>query len=86
MILYSFIYIFLSFRCHSCVMNIESGIRKKPGVFYIKVRLDEKLGTIRHDPRIINGQQLSEAIDDMGFTAKVKDTHQILQLDVEGIT
>lgn len=66
-------------------MNIESGIRKKPGISHIKVRLDEKLGTVRHDPRIISAHQVAEAIEDMGFDAKVRDSHQILQLDVDGM-
>lgn len=66
-------------------MNIESALRKKPGLSFVKVRLDEKLGTFRHDPQLLNGQQLAESIADMGYDTKIRDSHEILHLDVEDL-
>lgn len=72
-------------RCHSCVMNIESNIRKKPGIFHIEVILDEKAATVRHDPTIITASQLVEAIDDMGFETKIRDSYQIVKINIDGM-
>lgn len=53
--------------CHSCVRNIESNLRTKPGVVTIKVNLQEKAGYIEYDPNIIDPNQIANEIDDMGF-------------------
>lgn len=53
--------------CQSCVRNIESNIRTKPGVVSIKVNLQEKSGHIDYDPHITDPKQIASEIDDMGF-------------------
>lgn len=53
--------------CQSCVRNIESNIRTKPGIVAIKVNLQEKAGYIDYDPHITDPNQIANEIDDMGF-------------------
>lgn len=53
--------------CQSCVRNIESNIRTKPGIVAIKVNLQEKAGYIDYDPHITDPKQIANEIDDMGF-------------------
>lgn len=53
--------------CQSCVRNIESNIRTRPGVLAIKVNLQEKAGYIDYDPNITDPNQIANEIDDMGF-------------------
>ncbi|KAE9547753.1 hypothetical protein FO519_009034 [Halicephalobus sp. NKZ332] len=57
--------------CMSCVKNIESNIGSKDGIFSIKVLLKEKQGTIVFDPSKWTGEQVAEAIEDMGFDSKL---------------
>lgn len=53
--------------CQSCVRNIESNIRTKPGIVAIKVNLQEKAGYIDYDPHITDPNLIANEIDDMGF-------------------
>lgn len=53
--------------CQSCVRNIESNIRTKPGVVSIKVNLQEKAGYVDYDPQFTDPKQIATEIEDMGF-------------------
>ncbi|CAC5382756.1 copA [Mytilus coruscus] len=55
--------------CQSCVRNIESNIKTKPGVDEIRVSLADKEAFIIYNPDHTNPEVLREAIDDMGFDA-----------------
>uniref|UniRef100_A0A1I7XTP9 Glutathione-dependent dehydroascorbate reductase n=1 Tax=Heterorhabditis bacteriophora TaxID=37862 RepID=A0A1I7XTP9_HETBA len=57
--------------CHACVNNIQDNIRSKPGVISIEVILDQEKGNVVFDSSICSGEALAEAIDDMGFEAKL---------------
>ncbi|CAG5115771.1 unnamed protein product [Candidula unifasciata] len=80
--------------CMSCVRNIESTISKKPGVKSITVSLEKKMATLIIDPAQISPEDAAEAIDDMGFTAKLlspfpsspSTTQAVTQIQIEGMT
>ena len=57
--------------CHSCVNNIESNVKDKPGIIDIKVSLENSNGRIKYDSSIITADKIVDLIDDMGFEAKV---------------
>lgn len=65
--------------CQSCVRNIESNIRPKPGIISINVNLAEKAGYIDYDANITDPYQIASDIDDMGFecTYQLQDDEQI---------
>ena len=58
--------------CHSCVQNIEMNIGKMTGVHEIKVSLREKNARIKYDPSLITPSKLCDAIEEIGFDAKVQ--------------
>ena len=58
--------------CHSCVQNIEMNIGKMTGVLEINVSLSEKNARIKYDPSLITPSKLCDAIEEIGFDAKVQ--------------
>ncbi|BFZ14956.1 hypothetical protein BsWGS_17994 [Bradybaena similaris] len=83
--------------CMSCVRSIEDTISKKPGVKSISVSLEKKMATLVIDPGLISPEESAEAIDEMGFTAKVLSpfpsspsshslSQAVTQIRVEGMT
>ena len=58
--------------CHSCVQNIEMNIGKMMGVHEIKVSLSDKNARIKYDPSLITPSKLCDAIEEIGFDAKVQ--------------
>ena len=65
--------------CHSCVQNIEMNVGKMVGVEGIKVSLAEKNARITYDPVRTNPHELSDAIEELGFEAKLHQTLCILR-------
>ncbi|KAK7500531.1 hypothetical protein BaRGS_00008106 [Batillaria attramentaria] len=57
--------------CNSCVKNIESNIKDKPGIKEIKVSLADSNGLVTFDPSVVTPAQIAEMVDDMGFDATV---------------
>lgn len=57
--------------CHSCVNNIQDTIGSKPGIYSIQVNLKEENGKVSFDPTKWTGEQVAEAVDDMGFECKL---------------
>ena len=57
--------------CHSCVHNIETNIKDKPGIIDIKVSLENSNGRVKYDSSVITAEKIAELIDDMGFEAKI---------------
>ena len=77
--------------CMSCVRNIEGNIITKQGVKFIKVSLDHKLAYVKFDPEQSSLEQIRDAIDDMGFEARLSgDTagasNDTTRISVEGMT
>ena len=70
--------------CHSCVNNIETSIKDKPGVIDIKVSLENNNGKVRYDSTVITAEQIAQMIDDMGFDAKVSSSETSYGLPTEG--
>ena len=58
--------------CHSCVQNIETNIRKMEGVHTIEVSLSDKNARIQYNPSLTSPSQLCDAIEEIGFDAKVQ--------------
>uniref|UniRef100_A0A2K5RMW0 Copper-transporting ATPase 2 n=1 Tax=Cebus imitator TaxID=2715852 RepID=A0A2K5RMW0_CEBIM len=57
--------------CASCVHSIEGMISQREGVQQISVSLAEGTGTVLYNPSVISPEELSTAIEDMGFEASV---------------
>ena len=57
--------------CQSCVRNIESTLKGKPGVLSAKVSLEDRLGHFEYDPSVTAPDLIVEHIDDMGFEASL---------------
>ncbi|XP_054244111.1 copper-transporting ATPase 2 isoform X1 [Indicator indicator] len=57
--------------CSSCVQSIEGTISQRQGVQHIAVSLAGRTGTIYYDPAVTNGEELTAAIEDMGFDASL---------------
>ncbi|NWZ44334.1 ATP7B ATPase, partial [Brachypodius atriceps] len=57
--------------CNSCVQSIEGAISQRQGVQRVAVSLAGSTGTIHYDPAVTSGEELSAAIEDMGFDASV---------------
>ena len=58
--------------CHSCVQNVEMNIGKMTGVHEIKVSLSDKNARIKYDPSLVTPSKLCDAIEEIGFNAKVQ--------------
>ncbi|KAK6173176.1 hypothetical protein SNE40_016680 [Patella caerulea] len=77
--------------CQSCVKSIESNISSKDGIDSISVSLQNKQASVHYNPNKFNPVKIAEAIDDMGFEAKVahddKSSSSIcVKIKVEGMT
>ncbi|XP_077581919.1 copper-transporting ATPase 2 isoform X2 [Stigmatopora nigra] len=62
--------------CNSCVQSIEGRISQVTGVHSIEVSLEDEKGTITFDPGLTGPEQLSLAIEDMGFVASLGEPVQ----------
>ncbi|KAI5749609.1 hypothetical protein M8J76_008757 [Diaphorina citri] len=71
--------------CQSCVNTITDTIRAKPGVFNIKVSLEQKNANIRFNPIITNEETLRISIEDMGFDARLPSTNDEATFTVNGM-
>lgn len=68
--------------CASCVQNIEKGLNKLPGVKKAVVNLTTEKASIEYDPGIVNTEQLTRTVTDLGYGV-VKDS---ISLHVTGMT
>lgn len=67
--------------CQSCVKTIETEMSQQDGVGNVVVSLEEKEAQIKYNPKVINGKQLAQVIDDMGFEATLRRVVDILTKD-----
>lgn len=72
--------------CHSCVNNIETNIKDKPGIIEIKVSLENNNAKVKYDSSVITPDKIAEMIDDMGFDAKVSGSVTSLSPSTEEST
>ncbi|XP_059152598.1 copper-transporting ATPase 1-like isoform X2 [Physella acuta] len=78
--------------CMSCVRNIESTVSKKDGIKSITVSLEEKKATVSIDQSRIKPLEVEDAINDMGFEAKLlthspsNSTSSVACIKIEGMT
>ncbi|KAK3099865.1 hypothetical protein FSP39_010889 [Pinctada imbricata] len=74
--------------CMSCVKNIQSNIGVKKGVSSIAVSLEKNEAMVCYNSMQTTAEEIADAIDDMGFDAKVKPRQKdlIARIHVEGMT
>lgn len=53
--------------CQSCVKNIESTVKGKPGIINVVVSLEEERGQFDYDPSTVAPDIISEYVSEMGF-------------------
>ncbi|XP_049824335.1 copper-transporting ATPase 1-like isoform X3 [Aethina tumida] len=66
--------------CQSCVRTIEETVSQKPGIYSIKVSLQDKCAFVHYDTKTVSEDGVCEYIDDMGFEASLpllKDGHRV---------
>ncbi|KIH42896.1 heavy metal-associated domain protein [Ancylostoma duodenale] len=57
--------------CHACVNNIQDTVSQRPGVHSVVVSLEKEEGVFIFDPSVLSDDQVVDAVDDMGFEAKL---------------
>lgn len=67
-------------RCAGCVSSVEKRLRAVEGVHEAVVNLATKQALISYDPAFVNAQQLTGAVDEAGFSARVLEPFQIQPL------
>ena len=80
--------------CNSCVQTIEKNIGECEGVDSVSVSLKDKKADILYSPGKITPEQLRDAIDDVGFEAKLLSEAtenadhlcQTTSISIEGMT
>ena len=58
------------FSCPTCAVGLETMLREKKGVKWVKATYPEANVTIHYDPSSVSENQLREFISDLGFTAE----------------
>ncbi|CAI9094026.1 OLC1v1029669C1 [Oldenlandia corymbosa var. corymbosa] len=74
--------------CTSCSTTVESALQVIPGVAKAQVALATEEAEVHYDPKILNYNQLLEAVEDTGFEAILISTGEDrnkIQLKVDGI-
>jgi P-type Cu+ transporter len=69
--------------CNSCVQSIEAKIGEMRGLDKITVSLARSSAEVYFQPTVLSLELIREAIDDMGFDARIPDR---VQFGVEGMT
>lgn len=57
--------------CSSCVHNIESNLKKKPGIIEVKVSLATGSGRVTYDPSSTGPRTIIEIIEDLGHPCEL---------------
>ena len=63
----------VSMNCHNCQNKIEKNLSWEKGVKDLKVALEDKTVTIVYDTRKTSDAKLKKAIEELGFTCKIKE-------------
>lgn len=67
--------------CQSCVKSIEKAMAQRDGIGQVVVSLEEKEAQIKFNPKVTNGKQLAQVIEDIGFEATLQRVVDILTKD-----
>lgn len=54
-------------HCDGCAENVESLVRKQPGVRMVSVSFAERQARVLYDPRAVGEEQLVAIIQKLGF-------------------
>ncbi len=60
--------------CASCVVTIEKGLAKLPGVSQVNVNLASEKASIEYDPSQVDTKALMDTISDVGYGVAVEKT------------
>ncbi|KAK6743822.1 hypothetical protein RB195_010865 [Necator americanus] len=71
--------------CHACVNNIQDTISQQPGVYSVVVSLEREEGVIYFDSSVLSDSQVVDAVDDMGFEAKLISAEAVVEPNVSKI-
>ncbi|XP_024357608.1 copper-transporting ATPase RAN1 [Physcomitrium patens] len=73
--------------CANCVNSVESVLTGLKGVVRASVALVTETGEVEYDPRLINREDIIEAIEDAGFDATLMESGQrdTIKFDVVGM-
>jgi Cu+-exporting ATPase len=55
--------------CASCVMHVEKGLKKVPGVIDVQVNLATERGTVTYDPTQTGVEQMVQKVEAIGYKA-----------------
>jgi Cu+-exporting ATPase len=75
--------------CQSCVKSIEDNLSRTPGIYSIKVSLQEKAALVHYDTKQLTPHQICERIEDMGFEASTPvapAAPRLCRIHIEGMT
>ena len=59
--------------CPLCTMTIKKNLKKQPGVYKAKVRLNTHMATVTYETDQIETSRLLEAIEAVGYKGKIKE-------------
>lgn len=57
--------------CGGCVVSVEQVLSKRDGVKSVEVSLEKKQAIVKYDPTKVTPEQLAEAINQIGYKAKL---------------
>ena len=73
--------------CAACVRRVERGLAKLDGVIEASVNLATEKATVRFDPGVLTGRDITHAIEDLGYTVPgERDGRGTITVMVGGMT
>ncbi|MBI3949120.1 MAG: heavy-metal-associated domain-containing protein [Acidobacteria bacterium] len=57
--------------CGGCAVSVHQVLAKREGVKSVEVSFEQKRAIVKYDPAKITPEQLAEAINQIGFKAKL---------------
>lgn len=60
-------------QCSKCVAGIKAMLKRTPGVVAVEVSLEKKEAAVDYDTGKTTPEKIVEAINNLGYRAKVKD-------------
>ena len=58
--------------CDTCASSVEAAVAQVPGVNSVSVSLQKEMASIHFSPEEVTPLHLKEAINDMGYEAKLQ--------------
>lgn len=72
--------------CQSCVRSIQDNMQLRTGIISIKVSLENKSAEVKYDSARTNPQEIVDAIEDLGFNAKLTTSEESAVINIKGMT